>query len=41
MQEGTRSELLVGEMKKIEKYYKKGDLVSGEEALKYLDKRDK
>ena len=41
VQEGTRSELLVGEMKKIEKYYKKGDLVSGEEALKYLDKRDK
>lgn len=41
IQKGTRSELLMKEMKKIEKYYKKGDLVSGEEVLKYLDRRDK
>ena len=40
IQKGTRAELLAEELKKIEKYYKKGDLVSGEEVLKYLDKRD-
>src|SRR5258708_1286070 len=37
IQEGTRSELLGEELKKIEKYYRKGDLISGEEVLKYLN----
>lgn len=40
IQKGTRSELLTEELKKIEKYYKKGDLVSAEEVLRYLDWRD-
>ncbi len=40
IQEGTRSELLGEELKKIETYYKKGDLVSADEVLKYLDDRD-
>lgn len=37
---GTRSELLGTELKKIEKYYRNGDLVSADEVLGYLDKRD-
>lgn len=41
IQKGTRSELLAEELKKIEKYYKKGDLLSAEEILKYLNWRDK
>lgn len=40
VQKGARSELLAEELKKIEKYFKKGDLVSAREVLKYLDKRD-
>lgn len=40
IQKGTRSELLTEEFEKMERYYKKGDLISGEEVLKYLDKRD-
>ncbi len=35
----TRSEFLDDELKKIEVYYKKGDLVSGEEVLTYMDER--
>lgn len=38
--QGTRSELLADELEKIERYYRKGDLVSAEEVLRYLDKRD-
>lgn len=41
IQKGTRSELLAKELEKIEKYYRKGDLVSGEEVLGYLNRRDK
>ncbi len=41
IQQGTRSELLGEELKKIEAYYKKGNLVSVDKVLKYLDKRDK
>lgn len=41
VQRGTRSELLGKELKKIENYYKSGDLISGDEVLKYLDQRDK
>lgn len=40
IQEGTRAELLSEELKKIEDYYKKGDLASAEEVLQYLDRRD-
>lgn len=40
IQKGTRSELLAKELEKIEKYYRKGDLVSAEEVLEYLDRRD-
>ncbi len=40
IQKGTRSELLAKELEKIEKYYRKGSLVSAKEVLKYLDKRD-
>ena len=41
VQKGTRSELLEKELKKIERYYKTGDLISGTEVLKYLNQRDK
>ncbi|MBI2048864.1 MAG: YdcF family protein [Candidatus Liptonbacteria bacterium] len=41
IQKGTRSELLAKELEKIERYYREGDLVSGEEVLGYLNKRDK
>ncbi len=38
---GTRSELLASELGRIEKYYRKGDLISAEDVLEYLDRRDK
>ncbi len=38
---GTRNELLANELAKIERYYRNGDLVSAEEVLKYMDRRDK
>ncbi len=41
IQKKARSEFFSEELKKIEKYYRKGDLVSAEEVLKYLNKRDK
>lgn len=41
IQKGTRSELLADELEKIEKYYRKGDLVSAEEVLEYLERRDR
>ncbi len=40
VQKGTRSGLLIEEFKKIEGYYKKGDLVSAADVLDYLDRRD-
>lgn len=40
VQKGTRSELLAAELKKIEKYQKKGDMLSVQDILAYLDKRD-
>ncbi len=40
-QKRARHEFFGDEFKKIEKYYQKGDLVSGKEILKYLEKRDK
>lgn len=40
IQKGTRSNILGAELKKIEKYYKKGDLVPAESVLAYLDARD-
>lgn len=40
IQEGRREDLVGEELKKMEGYYQKGDLVSGEEVLRYLDRRD-
>jgi len=37
---GTRSNFLGMELKKIEKYYRKGDLISTKSILTYLDARD-
>ncbi|PRY12789.1 hypothetical protein CLV24_107162 [Pontibacter ummariensis] len=39
--EGTRAGLIAGEIERIHKYQAKGDLVSVEEVLAYLEKRDK
>lgn len=38
---GPRWELLFGEWERIERYHQQGDLVSPDEALDYLDRRDK
>lgn len=35
-----RSDLIQGEFDRIEKYYRKGDLISFDQVLDYLDKRD-
>ena len=40
VQRGTRSGLIHKELKKIERYFKKDDLVSPREVLKYMDRRD-
>lgn len=40
IQRGTRRELIYKEIRKIERYFQKGDLVSSKSALKYLDNRD-
>jgi uncharacterized SAM-binding protein YcdF (DUF218 family) len=37
---GTRKQLLAGELERIEKYQKQGDLASIEEVLAYLNRRD-
>ncbi|WP_242928621.1 YdcF family protein [Pontibacter vulgaris] len=39
--QGTRAELIEGEMDRIKKYYAKGDLASVDEVLDYLNRRDK
>ncbi len=39
--EDTRAGLIAGEMERIQKYHAKGDLVSVEEMLRYLNRRDK
>lgn len=41
IQHGTRRELIYNEIRKIEHYFQKGDLISSKNALKYLDSRDK
>ena len=38
--ESTRAGLITGEMKRIKKYSKEGDLATVEEVLDYLDRRD-
>lgn len=40
IQRGTRSNLIHKELKKISRYFKKGDLVSPGNVLKYMNKRD-
>lgn len=40
IQRGTRSNLIRKELKKVERYFNKGDLESPEEILKYMNKRD-
>lgn len=40
IQRGTRSNLIRKELKKISRYFKKGDLVSPGNVLKYMNKRD-
>jgi hypothetical protein len=37
---GARKELISGELHRIEKYQKQGDLASAEQVLAYLDRRD-
>lgn len=37
---GTRNQLITGELERIEKYQRKGDLASVEAVLAYLNKRD-
>jgi hypothetical protein len=37
---GTRSELIAGELERIEKYGNKGDLLSAQQVLAYLNERD-
>ena len=37
---GTRKELLRGEFERLHRYHAKGDLVTAEEVLAYLDQRD-
>ena len=37
----SKLDMVAKELMKIEKYYKKGDLISAREVLKYLDRRDK
>lgn len=39
--EGTITQLLKGELERIEKYHTKGDLMSINDILKYLDSRDR
>ncbi|MCC9137800.1 YdcF family protein [Pontibacter silvestris] len=39
--QGTRAELIAGEMERIRKYHEKGDLASVDEVLDYLTKRDR
>jgi hypothetical protein len=39
--QGTRAELITGEMDRIKAYYAKGDLASVNEVLDYLNRRDK
>jgi hypothetical protein len=39
--QGTRAELIAGEMDRIKSYYAKGDLASVDEVLDYLNRRDK
>lgn len=39
IQEGTINELLLCELEKINKYFRKGDLISIEDTLKYLNNR--
>ncbi len=41
IQKGTRSELIGEELKKIGRYRKEGSLLSAEDILEYLNKRDK
>jgi uncharacterized SAM-binding protein YcdF (DUF218 family) len=38
---GIRNQLIAGEMERIEKYQKQGDLASTEEVLGYLNRRDR
>jgi uncharacterized SAM-binding protein YcdF (DUF218 family) len=38
---GTRNQLIAGEMERIEKYQKQGDLASVEQVLAYLNRRDR
>lgn len=39
--QGTRAELVAGEMDRIKSYYAKGDLASVDEVLDYLNRRDR
>ena len=41
VQRGTRSNLIRKELKKIERYFKKGDLISPKGVLEYMNRRDR
>lgn len=38
---GSRAEFIAGELERIHRYHKKGDLASVEEVLDYLNKRSR